>query len=61
MGAWIETSSSPDVCSCSSVAPFMERGLKPRSINARDAFCKSLPSWERGLKPLDCALGADQT
>ena len=52
MGAWIETSVALVAQSQDVVAPHVGAWIETRSASRKCATLKSLPMWERGLKPI---------
>ena len=54
VGAWIETIHCRHHLHCGTVAPFVGAWIETKeAYNALVEIFKSLPSWERGLKPID--------
>ena len=52
VGAWIETGDMEAYCDITPVAPCVGAWIETLSITANNAtYTKSLPAWERGLKP----------
>ena len=51
MGAWIETFASWYMISSASVAPYMGAWIETLNQSGTSKCSKSLPIWERGLKP----------
>ena len=52
MGAWIETAIQPKWICWDKVAPFMGAWIETQIPYILPACSQSLPSWERGLKPV---------
>ena len=54
MGAWIETRLGVEIAPMDFVAPYMGAWIEtwcPKSLHVTDR--RSLPTWGRGLKPID--------
>ena len=56
MGAWIETVVRSSPSSVDNVAPFMGAWIETISVQGSRVRTVSLPSWERGLKPVPFAV-----
>ena len=59
MGAWIETRVSHCVFVTTLVAPFMGAWIETYDIRPPTRKFMSLPSWERGLKPIPSKVLSD--
>ena len=57
MGAWIETAETEDSWTAYQVAPFMGAWIETVRSHSWKPVSVSLPSWERGLKPLNTGNG----
>ena len=53
MGAWIETIDIQPLPNRPTVAPFMGAWIETVRNVVQNEKSRSLPSWERGLKPKD--------